>query len=83
MANNRLFLVDEETGDHILLAKGFGDWDLRADEGLLRKFLEVHDFAGAQGSAPSRLKLKTEDDPDCPPHTKEPWRPSPGERHSP
>ena len=61
MATNRLYLVDDETGDAIMLAKGFGDWSLRASETLIQAFLEAHDFEGASGG-PSTLRLATDDD---------------------
>lgn len=44
MANNRLWLVDKETGRRILLAKGWGSgWDAWANEGSLDGFFTPPD----------------------------------------
>lgn len=67
MANNRLYLVDKETGHWIMLAKGFGEWRLwdgDMDPGeLLDRFLQAHDHGAAQnGKVPTGFVLMTEVD---------------------
>lgn len=52
MANNRLYLRDSETGEEILLAKGYagsGGWTLRRDVQKLEEWLDEHDFDSSLG----------------------------------
>jgi len=52
MANNRLYLRDTETGEEILLAKGYagsGGWTLRNETESLCKWLDEHDFDSSIG----------------------------------
>jgi hypothetical protein len=73
MANNRLFIVDTETGERIMLAKSNGDgWWIwygedqasRIDE--LTAWLQLRDLNASYGNTdcqPSKLKLVTENEP--------------------
>jgi len=65
MANNRLYIVDTETGDKCFLSKGlaFG-WDgLDKDfQKRLDKWLYNKDIAASAGYAPTKLVLKTENE---------------------
>lgn len=50
MANNRLFIECTQTGDRVMLAKGYGAWEARDSyEPAVQDFLRQHDGAGAQG----------------------------------
>jgi hypothetical protein len=52
MANNRLYLRDTETGEEIVLAKGYagsGGWTLRSETDSLCKWLDEHDFGSSIG----------------------------------
>lgn len=49
MANNRLYLEDTETGDRILLAKGWGFWQWHPDAEDLTEWLRNRDIASACG----------------------------------
>lgn len=52
MANNRLYLRDTETGEEIILAKGYagsGGWTLRSETDSLCKWLDEHDFDSSTG----------------------------------
>lgn len=64
MSNNRLFVLDEETGDILLLAKGWGDgWHLAPDADL-EGFLRARDFAAScDAGATTKLRLVTENEP--------------------
>lgn len=69
MANNRLYILDTETGEHIMVAKGFGSgWDWRkTDDELTRWLNEPTDSplglrnVAASDSGPTKLMLVTED----------------------
>ena len=60
MSTNRLYLVDSETGDNLLIAKSMGAWrpvigpDALEEPGLamdaLGDWLNGHDLLGATGS---------------------------------
>jgi hypothetical protein len=77
MANNRLFIVDTETGEEIMLAKSNGDgWWVwygedkagRIDE--LTAWLQLRDLQASYGNTnaePSKLRLVTENE--MPPKT--------------
>ena len=62
MANNRLYLVDLEEGEGIMLAKSFGDgWDWVRTKEEMNKWLEFKDIAASCGPEyPSNLKLMNE-----------------------
>lgn len=74
MANNRLFIVDTETGEQIMLAKSSGDgWWVwyKDDEGKaarideLTEWLQHRDLQASYGNTnakPSRLRLVTENE---------------------
>jgi hypothetical protein len=52
MANNRLYLVDGETGEKILLAKSFGmGWQISRPADELSEWLEQRDVAASYGNA--------------------------------
>jgi hypothetical protein len=61
MANNRLYLVDTLTNEHILLAKGWGAGWVLKDAELLEKFLEWMFNEGEENKGTS-LMLGTEND---------------------
>lgn len=73
MANNRLYIVDTETNEYILLAKSNGDgwWVWYAEDkaervDILTTWLELRDLSASYGntdSKPSRLTLMAENDP--------------------
>ena len=69
MANNRLYIRDSETGDHILLAKSFGHgWDVRLEEESLGRWLQQRDIEasyGNTGDLPTKLELVTENNSDA------------------
>ncbi len=62
MANNRLYLVDTETKEGIMLAKGFGSgWTWRKDADELTEWLDGRDYECNYGSSDeSKLILMTE-----------------------
>lgn len=64
MANNRLYLADDETGDTCLLAKSFGDgWELVVDAVNLAAWLKARgDYNATCGgtSSGTSLRLLTE-----------------------
>jgi hypothetical protein len=65
MANNRLYLRDTETGEEILLAKGYAGshcWTLRDGTDPLAAWLEEHDFSAANGGY-TRLVVYDENHP--------------------
>ena len=61
MANNRLYLVDTLTNEHILLAKGWGAGWVLQDTELLIKFLKYMHSEGGENRGTS-LMLGTEND---------------------
>jgi hypothetical protein len=64
MANNRLYILDTESGEHIMLAKGFGNgWSIRKSAEELEHWIEqgARDLAASE-SGSTKLKLVTEDD---------------------
>lgn len=63
MANNRLYLLDTEKNEYIMLAKGFAaGWELRVSHDDLTTFVEdMRDFA-ASSHGPSKLRICTEHD---------------------
>lgn len=74
MANNRLYIVDTESGERILLAKsnGRGWWiwygkDKAERLDQLSNWLELRDRRASYGNtdkSPSKLRLVTENEPD-------------------
>lgn len=62
MANNRLYLIDTETGDRILVAKGWSHWHWSVGPDDMTAWLSGRDIAASSGpdGAPSRLRLETE-----------------------
>lgn len=65
MANNRLYLRDTETGEEILLAKGYagsGGWSLRKEVEKLEDWLDQHDFDASLGGN-TRLVVYDENHP--------------------
>jgi hypothetical protein len=68
MANNRLYLLDTETGEKIMIAKAFGPpWDIRITLEQLAEFLDGRDIqACCNSDVPTSLKLVTERDVDDP-----------------
>lgn len=65
MANNRLYLRDTETGDEIVLAKGYAGsagWTLRGGDSLV-DWLDEHDVNASLGMGPTRLVLFDENHP--------------------
>ena len=66
MANNRLYIIDTETKEEILLAKSFGSgWDVRCTIEQLNEWLEERDLDAAYGNTgelPTTLKLMCEND---------------------
>jgi len=70
MANNRLFIVDTETGEQKLLCKTFGSgWYEWQVPGALTEWLEERDVAASYGNcdSPTKLRLGAENDADYPP----------------
>lgn len=63
MANNRLYIEDTETGERILLAKGFGDlWSASGDMDKLHDWLNTGDRdRTASETGATKLRLVTED----------------------
>jgi hypothetical protein len=63
MANNRLWIVDGETGEEVLLAKGHGaGWELW-DAAALEEWLKNRDYLASDLGGPKTvLKLRTEAD---------------------
>jgi hypothetical protein len=64
MANNRLYIEDTETGEHFLLAKGFGDqWSAVGDlTDKLHEWLNTGDRdRTASETGATKLRLVTED----------------------
>lgn len=61
MANNRMYLVDEQSGDSIAIFKAFTVWYLWAEPTDLNAWLECHDYIGADGGV-SGLRMLTEGD---------------------
>jgi len=68
MANNRLYIVDTETGQQLMVAKSFGEgWNWRLDADQINNWLEEtqRDCAASFGnpsSAKTQLKLVTENE---------------------
>lgn len=60
MANNRMYLYDNETNEAMMLAKSFGTWTLWASEKDIQEFIDLRDFDSACNGRPSKLSLKTE-----------------------
>jgi hypothetical protein len=62
MANNRLYLVDTETGDKLLLAKGWGEWQWHPNTDEMTAWLKGRDIGATSGpdGQTSCLKLVTE-----------------------
>jgi len=78
MANNRLFLVDDTTGDSLMVATSFGGgWRWLKDVDEMSDWLAVRDMGASYGAASdmsvTRLRLETEhvcqraDQPPAPP----------------
>lgn len=70
MANNRLFIVDTETGEEKLLCKTFGSgWYEWQEPGVLTEWLEERDIAASYGNgdSPTKLRLRAENDTDYQP----------------
>ena len=73
MANNRLFIVDTETGERIMLAKSNGDgWWMWYKDDKARRVDEITEWLGMRDlnasfgntdDQPSRLVLMTENEP--------------------
>ena len=59
MANNRLYLVDED-GDRILMAKGWGNGWVLWEPDELQEWLSSRDIDSATGYGPTGLKFKTD-----------------------
>lgn len=60
MANNRLYILDTETGEKFYLAKGYTYWQLRPKIiNKLNQWLKERDVESACGSI-TKLKLQTE-----------------------
>ena len=62
MANNRLYIHDPKTNEHILIAKSFGGWDVRTTLDDLEAFLKSVDFDSACEGTSTALVLVAEDD---------------------
>lgn len=68
MANNRLYIVDTENGDSLMVAKSFGEgWDWRVDSNVLNNWLSscIRDPGQAYGNTnkkPSNLVFRTENE---------------------
>lgn len=62
MANNRLYILDTETNECIMLAKGFAMWGCTTTEADLDRWFEARDMGAAQDCCPTKLKLITEDE---------------------
>lgn len=70
MANNRLYILDTETGEKFLLAKSMGDgWYIWSDpesfEDSFENWMEGRDIAASYGvldMKPTKLKLITENE---------------------
>lgn len=63
MANNRLYIVDTDTGDAFMLCKSYGaGWDVNNSEmgEELDMWLEGRDNVASSGGDYSKLKLVTE-----------------------
>ena len=62
MANNRLYLVDTETGESIMLAKGFGfGWSWRVDNEKIENWIVDKDILASCGPEhPTNLRLMNE-----------------------
>lgn len=66
MANNRLYIRDTETGEEIMLAKGYAGsvgWGMWAQAEQLREWLDEHDFDASVGHGATRLVLYDENHP--------------------
>ncbi len=62
MANNRLYLIDTETNEKILLCKSFGQWFLYPTEEVLNNWLKDRDIASTTDKYPTKLILKIENE---------------------
>jgi hypothetical protein len=62
MANNRLYIVDTETGDKFLLCKSFGQWTMHPSSDEFDNWLKDRDIASTTGTEPTKLVLKTENE---------------------
>ncbi len=62
MANNRLYILDTETNECIMLAKGFAMWGCTTTEKDLDEWFDCRDMGSAQGGDTTNLKLITEDE---------------------
>ena len=60
MANNRLYIQDQETGEKFLLCKGFSNWSTRFNIEDLNKWLENRDISCVTGSDKTNLVLVTD-----------------------
>lgn len=62
MANNRLYILDTETNEKLLLAKSFGArWSIRVNEDVFNNWMIERDIGAlTSDSAPSSLKLITD-----------------------
>lgn len=62
MANNRLYLEDTETGERLLVAKGWGNWEWREDAEVITTWLRNRDIGSACGpdGSPTALRLITD-----------------------
>jgi hypothetical protein len=61
MSNNRLYIVDKETGDEICIAKGNGNgWFCIKSEDELGDWLEYRDIGASCGDPETGLFLRTE-----------------------
>lgn len=58
----RLYLQDTETGETLLIAKGFGGmgWGVRVDADNLEEWLEGRDIGAFTAGSPTKLRLITE-----------------------
>jgi hypothetical protein len=57
MANNRLYLLDTETGERLLVAKGWGFWAWREDAEKMTEWLRDRDIGSACGPDGHGTKL--------------------------
>lgn len=67
MANNRMYIVDDETGEQLMVAKSFGGgWDWRKNALEMTEWLAARDlgaaYGGPSGMSSTRLRLVTEYD---------------------
>lgn len=60
MSNNRLYIIDTETNEKLLLAKSFGQWIIHPSNDEITNWLENRDCGATTGIEPTKLKLITE-----------------------